>query len=216
MQERRSHDLQVAWWDVLTCHELCIVAKCANCRNCSNCATPICTAWEQLLLKRWKWLSGKKVVEEWISAINRAIKKTRELQFRLENVLEDDVHLMVQLFNQFQETGRLKSLKLHHRQRMAHYSSRCIDAEKMQCLSLLMSIQEKARADTGCYMHSKFLCVRKSQISREISKQRIKGKKHKGKRPIFCSCFVIWLMQYIMCHCSALPICIGRFLLCQF
>lgn len=46
--------------------------------------------------------------------IKKTMEKARELRPRLENVFEDDVHLMVQLFNQFQETGGLKSLQVHH------------------------------------------------------------------------------------------------------
>lgn len=36
-------------------------------------------------------------------AIKKTIEKTRELRPRLEDVLEDDVHLMVRLFNPLQK-----------------------------------------------------------------------------------------------------------------
>lgn len=109
----------------------------------------------------------------------RLRRKARELRPRLENVFEDDVHLMVQLFNQFQETGGLKSLQVHHSR----------EDRWLQWQVSLM--QRKCSASQGWWVSRRELglhrllygwfqmwlwvcsCVRQRQIYREISKHRI-------------------------------------------
>lgn len=61
----------------------------------------------RLLLKRWKRLS----LDGFIELIRKSKKKARKSGLVLENVFEDDVHVTVELFNQFWEIGRVKVYK---------------------------------------------------------------------------------------------------------
>lgn len=47
-----------------------------------------------------------------LMAIKKTIEKTRELRPRLEDVFEDDVHLMVRLFNPLQKNRERERVQL--------------------------------------------------------------------------------------------------------
>lgn len=61
----------------------------------------------KLLLKRRKRLS----LDGFIAPIRKSKKKARKSWLVLENVFDDDVHVTVELFNQFREIGRVKVSK---------------------------------------------------------------------------------------------------------
>lgn len=120
---------------------------------------------------------------------------------------------MVQLFNQFLETEKLKSLQLHHSQKMADYSKRCLWCRENV---VPLRVDEHPGASMGCFMdifkcdsESVCLCVREWQIYREICKQAIwtpQRKRHE-RRFLFLFCDLARTG-----YCYVLPICIGTFL----